>query len=342
LVVDDEKRQASPGGGERKIQRVYRVQKVDGPWLWLAAESRGSSGWVQAEQVVPIDQAIDYYTNEIRANLDSSTYATRGSIWLDKHEYDIAVGDFNEAIRLDLRNEAAFVGRGNAWRAKKELDKALADYNEAIRLDPNYALAYHNRGLAWSDKGELDKALADYGAAIRLDPNDASAYYNRGNAWSDKGELDKALADFDEAIRLDPNYAWAYYNRGLARADKGELGKALADYGAAIRLDPNDAAAYNSRAWLWATCSDAKYRDGRKALADASLAYQLGGERDPNILDTLAAACAASGDFDAAMKWQEKAMDLLAKGDEKSRKDYGSRLDLYRAKKPFRQEPAAR
>ena len=56
-------------------------------------------------------------------------------------------------------------------------------------------------------------------------------------------------------------------------------------------------------------------------------------------LDTLAAACAEAGDFDAAVKWQEKALGLLAKDDERNREVFEARLTLYRAKKPYREGP---
>ena len=63
--------------------------------------------------------------------------------------------------------------------------------------------------------------------------------------------------------------------------------------------------------------------------------------KDADYLDTLAAAYAEAGDFDAAVKWQEKALGLLAKDDEQNRKDFDARLTLYRAKKPYREEPKA-
>ncbi|HMB03885.1 MAG TPA: hypothetical protein VKP69_09130 [Isosphaeraceae bacterium] len=62
--------------------------------------------------------------------------------------------------------------------------------------------------------------------------------------------------------------------------------------------------------------------------------------KDADYLDTLAVACAEAGDFNAAVKWQ-KALGLLAKDDEPKRKGFGGRLALYRAKKPYREEPKA-
>jgi tetratricopeptide (TPR) repeat protein len=100
--------------------------------------------------------------------------------------------------------------RGNAWTYKQEYDRAIADYNQAIRLDPNYALAYNNRGNVWNEKKEYDRAIADCNQAIRLDPNYTFAYGNRGNAWNGKQEYDRAIADFNQAIRLDPNDSFAY------------------------------------------------------------------------------------------------------------------------------------
>ena len=51
--------------------------------------------------------------------------------------------------------------RGLAWNEKTEYDKALADYTEAIRLDPKSAAAYNDRGWVWTAKKEYDKAIAD-------------------------------------------------------------------------------------------------------------------------------------------------------------------------------------
>ena len=54
---------------------------------------------------------------------------------------------------------------------KAEYDKAIVDFNEAIKLDPRFACsAYCNRGIAWIAKNEYEKAAADLNEAIRIDP----------------------------------------------------------------------------------------------------------------------------------------------------------------------------
>ncbi len=203
-------------GKDQNVSRVYRVERTNGPWLWLVAEESGARGWMQAAQVIPFDQAIDYITAEIRANPGVATYYNdRGLVWSDRHEYDIAIADYNAAIRHESNEAIYFNNRGNAWYKKKEYDKAIADYNEAIRLDPKYADAFHSRGYAWGDKKEYDKAIADYNEAIRLDPKFALAFINRGIAWGAKKEYDKAIADDNEAIRLDPKGYLPFFNRGV-------------------------------------------------------------------------------------------------------------------------------
>ncbi|MBV8077255.1 MAG: tetratricopeptide repeat protein [Planctomycetaceae bacterium] len=189
-VVDDEDRGKNLARRkERNTFRVYRVERTKDGWLWLVAEQGGARGWVRTEWVIALDQAVDYCTNRIRANSGvASHYLHRGSVWDAKGEYDIALADYNEAIRLDPNLAVAYYDRGNVWFDMQEYDKALADYNEAIRLDPNLAVAYTNRGVAWGHKQEYDKALADYNEAIRLDPQDTSAHNGRAWVWATSPE----------------------------------------------------------------------------------------------------------------------------------------------------------
>ncbi len=127
-------------------------------------------------------------------------YIQRGAAWYDKNQYDKAIADLNEAIRLDPTYAIAYNNRGVAWQHKKEYDKAIADLNEAIRLEPTYAIAYNNRGNAWRDKKNYDKAIADYNEAIRLDPKDADVH--NALAWLRATCPDESLRDGRKAVEL--------------------------------------------------------------------------------------------------------------------------------------------
>jgi tetratricopeptide (TPR) repeat protein len=111
-------------------------------------------------------------------------------------------------------------------------------------------------------------------------------------------------------------------------------GKAIADYTEAIDIRPKSPLPYNNRAWIWATCPDKKYRDGKKAVESATTACNLTEWHDPEYMDTLAAAYAEASDFASAVKWQTKANELRKDPEDRARGQ--ARLKLYQEKKPYR------
>ncbi len=242
---------------------------------------------------------------------------------------------------LHAQDVALYVNRGNVWQTKGKYDKAIEAYDEAIRINPKVPQEFSNRGLAWRFKGEYDKAIADCSAALRLKPNYLSAYVNRGVSYSDKGDYDKAIADFTEVIRLRPTFGMGYFNRGNAWKNKGEYDKAIADYNKSIEVDPDDPRAYNILAWFQATCPDKQFRDGEKAIRNATRAYDLDNGQHWNLIDTLAAANAEIGDFNKAREWLAKAVELAGKDElttEKDRQKLSSRQELFKQNKPYREE----
>jgi tetratricopeptide (TPR) repeat protein len=266
----------------------------------------GTTGWIVREDVLTRDEFIRS-NKAIENRVRAADYYERGNTWLDKKQYDKAIADYTEAIRLNPKDADAYYGRGYASQEKGDSGKAIADYSEAIRLDPKYAAAHYGRALAYKGKGEFDKAIADYTEAIRLNPKDADAYYGRALAYQGKGDLDKAIADCTEAIRLNAKHEAAYSNRGYAYTTKGDYDKAIADYTEAIRLNPKFAIAYCNRGYSYGAKGDAD-----KAIADYTTAINLN-PNSPCLYERRASLLIARGDYDRGMADIQQAIRLNPK-----------------------------
>ncbi len=127
----------------------------------------------------------------------------------------------------------------------------------------------------------------------------------------------------------------AHANLGLALSRRGEFEGAAYHNAEAVRLSPGTSYAWNNYAMILGACPEAKYRDGKKAVEAATRACELTEWTKADFLDTLAAAYAEAGDFNAAVKWETTAIEILA--DERNRYDFRSRLMLYEARKPYRE-----
>jgi tetratricopeptide (TPR) repeat protein len=270
--------------------------------LWVAAD--GTRGWVRASEAVPLDQAVDSFTRAIAERPgDPWPYQMRGLVYAHKGEFERAIEDDTKAIALDAKDPVSYHNRGNARLALKDYDGAIQDYNRATALDSKDAASYAHRALAWAAKRDYDLAIADDNQAIRLDARDVAKYHHRAFTW----------------------------------IAKHEYAQALADYAQALKVNPRDALAYNGQAWIWATAPDPKVRDGRKAVESAQRALELSGGTNPYFIGTLAAAYAEQGNFDAAVRWQTRALEQFA-AERADLSPHRLRLALYRAGKPFRDE----
>lgn len=259
------------------------------------------------------------------------------AVWIDKAAVvsrDRAEQHFTSEIQRNAKDAGAYGARGTVRKELGQHDKALADFNEAIKLDPKTASFFEGRAAVWNAKDKYDNAIADLSEALTLGTTHADVVFTgRGHAYRAKDDYDNAIANYDAAIKLNPKFAEAYINRGLSYQDKGDYAKALADFNETIKLDPANVDGYNNLAWLYATCPDAKLRNGQQALKHAAKAHSLI-ENLPTV-DTLAAACAEAGDFANAVKWQSKAIDLAPPQD---KPDFRARLALYKSGKAYRDE----
>ena len=96
----------------------------------------------------------------------------------------------------------------SALADKRDYDRAVADYDQALKLDPKFALAYLNRGLFWQRaEGSRPRHRRFRRRRSASRPTMRRRSTPAALALDAKGEFDRALADFDRAIALEPNNA---------------------------------------------------------------------------------------------------------------------------------------
>jgi tetratricopeptide (TPR) repeat protein len=192
-------------------------------------------------------------------------------------------------------------------------------------------------GLRADEGKDYANARRNYDAAVQLHPKNAMAYAHRGLFFMKHQQYALAVKDFDTALKLRPT-AWDYaYWRGMTYARLGRYDLALANFNQLLSLHTmsDRSSLLNTRAWILATCPDARYRNGQQAVQDATKAVHVGGFGKASYLDTLAAAYAETGDFDSAVKYQQKAIAAQTRMD-KLDDGAAARLQSYGQKRPYR------
>jgi tetratricopeptide (TPR) repeat protein len=294
-------------------------------------------------------------------NLLSSALQAQGRL-------DEALSHIHEAIRLHPRHPQLRYNLGNTLLAQGRLEEAVESYQKTLAIEPDHPKANNNLAVAFQQMGDLERAIRHYRAQLDLSPMDARAHTNLGTALFEQGHGQAADHAFGRALELDPDWLSALEGRGDVARAQGRLEDAErhyqqvlsaqpaspgANYGlGAIRLargapqaamvhlrkavEGNDAyiGVLNDDAWRLATAPGS--RAPGQALALATLADQLTGHQIPELLDTLAAAQAANGEFEQAVQTLDRAL-LLAAGGSAAQyiPEFRQRRDLYRRGKAF-------
>jgi serine/threonine-protein kinase len=280
------------------------------------------------------------------------------------------------AVAIRPRSELAYVTLSQRLQQRGDSPAALVAAKRVIDINPNNFWGYSCLGLALRDKKDLPGAVAAFKRAADLDPSCAASFWYLGDVfvlqgdgtaaadayrkyverlcataafWKVDGwplllkELRKlkdkpgVIVAFQRAIEADPGDFLDHYILGQVLEYQGRYVEAEQAYLGAIKAQPAWVPACNSLARLLATCPEDKVRDGKRAVEYATTACEQSGWKALFCLDTLAAAYAEAGQFEEAVRYQTRALDNpVLRSD--LRTAAVQRLELYRQKKPFRDQ----
>lgn len=183
--------------------------------------------------------------------------------------------------------------------------------NTGGRFRPE-AVPYLNKGSQLLEKGDLQGAKQNLDAAIRADPKMWPAYLDRAQVFARESKWELALQDCNTASRLQPKFYRTFIVRASVNSALGRCREGLADLNKIISFRPDaetEALTLSHRAWLRATCHDSTIRNPKQALADAKQACKLAARKQASYIGTLAVCCAANGDFESAIRYEQQAID---------------------------------
>jgi tetratricopeptide (TPR) repeat protein len=259
-------------------------------------------------------------------------YCYRGDGRFDQFLEEEAEADFDEARRIDRPMAAAFLS--DMWMRRGQFARAVDEFTAMVELHPEDARGYIGRGQARERLGDLEEAAADYSEAIRLQPEGGPGPILRASIRHRQGRMDDALADLAEHLRRHSDDASAFLFRASLHRERQDWGAAADDLNAAHRAAPESPPVCNNLAWMLATCPEAGFRDGPRAVALARRACEATDWKHPYYLGTLGAALAEVGNFNEAAHWQAEALPLYP-AEEKPAGE--ARLELYLAGQPYRE-----
>lgn len=217
-----------------------------------------------AKALDDINKAIQITPN------DGLSFANRGFIRYCLNDHYEAINDYNKAYTLGSGNDGMLLHkRGLAYNSIKQFDSAIADFNESLKLD-NDKNVYISRGITFYNKGDFVKAIDDFDVALKLDSNFSAAYYHKAMSYIKLNKLSDALANLTKAIEYNQSNTAYWGTRGTVYKKIGNYQAAIDDYSKCILLDPQNVDAYVERGYVYNILKKPEI-----SIADSTIALAL-------------------------------------------------------------------
>jgi tetratricopeptide (TPR) repeat protein len=244
---------------------------------------------------------------------------------------------YTKMLRADPENPLRHDAVASLYLDGGRLDEAVAEFRQSLRLNPSSAPTQYNLGFALSVLGRRDEAVVAFEEALRLDPDYAQAHNNLGALLQLAGQADAAVEHYRRAVALRPDNVESHTNLGQLLTTRGRLSEAAAQFSAALLLRNDNVQALAGLAWIRATAPDSSLRDAAEAVQLAERADAVTRHQDVIVLDALAAAYAAAGRYEDALRAATSGLEVAtaaARADVAAQ--FRQRIQLYQARQPLR------
>jgi tetratricopeptide (TPR) repeat protein len=284
-----------------------------------------------------LDEAEKAFDKSLELEPDSpGVLLQRARLLAVKGQQDRSIADVDKAIQLSPDNPQPRVLRARILHQAGETDRALTEIEGVLRDVPDNPSALEMRGLMAAERDDYPAAIRDFRRLVARNGDDAVLVSQLGTLYLAAKQPREAIRRFSRALEIDAAHFPSRRGRSDAAISIGDHKAALADLEKSLELRPDDSGVLNNLAWLLATSPDETLRDGKRAITLAEKACEKTEWKQPHIISTLAAGHAESGDFAAARKFSQKAVEATEKETE-IRGQLEKELASYEAAKPWRE-----
>jgi tetratricopeptide (TPR) repeat protein len=225
--------------------------------------------------------------------------------------------------------------RGEKLLAGGRAREAAEQFEQGLQYNPS-AAGFVFVGELYEQSGQDSLAIQNYQTALRANGSFVPAYLKLAKIFYKQGEYQTAIQWTEKGLRINGRIPEFYDNLANCYVATNRIESAINTYRYGLGQTRGNIYLYTRLAWLLATGPDASLRNGAEALKLARYACERTQYETPLPLDALAAAYAASGDFERAVEFAQKALQLALSSENDLANEIRSRLECYRAGKPFR------
>jgi tetratricopeptide (TPR) repeat protein len=321
-------------------ERRQRSVPLAGRWFGAVAQPRPSAlAWGLVDQG-DLSDAVQYAREHRQALMEDDQFGALlvhlGNELFAADQVEPAVEQYQAALEADPQLAAAHLNLAVARIKQRRLGEAEGSLRKAIGCRPDYGQAHYQLGVLLLQMRRVQQAVAPLARAVELRPNQRDYRLALATAAVTVGDLSLASEQLEVAITADDRDASAWAQLGSVRMRQGREADAIDCLQRALARRPDWPLVLDDLAWLLATTRDPARRDPARAVQLAELACRGESAPHPKRLDTLAAAYAAAGRFDAAVRTAEQALQS-ARQQQQTRLAEGiaQRLETYRAGRPL-------
>jgi len=128
---------------------------------------------------------------------------------MDRTHNPLASQYFDNAVRVDPKNVAAWHAKAYYLQNNNKIPEALEIYRHIHTLDSQYPEAYLNAAILLMYQDSLDSAMKELNILGQIDPTNPATWFYKGKIHHLKNQPAEAKAAYEQALRLDPDYVKA-------------------------------------------------------------------------------------------------------------------------------------